>query len=195
VITTVALAAVVFAATNADDLVLLAGFFADDAMRPRAIVLGQLLGMGIICGVSLAAAYGAMAVPAAWVALLGLVPLALGIWKLVALRQRAQEADEESDVGSRWASQVLTVAMVTVANGGDNLGAYVPLFAARPGAVIVYGLLFAVLTLAWCLLAWWVARNATFGRHVRRYARVALPLVLILVGVDVLSGARPLLGW
>jgi cadmium resistance protein CadD (predicted permease) len=191
----ITLGAIVFASTNADDLVLLAAFFADDRVHPRSVVAGQLLGIGALTAASAAAARGAQMLPAPWVALLGLVPLGLGSWKLAALR-RSAEADGAADGEPVRASagHVLAVASGTLASGGDNLGVYIPLFAARPGLVGVYAAVFGVLTLAWCALGWWIVRNRSFGHHVRRWGRVFLPVVLVLVGLHVLRGALPLLG-
>jgi cadmium resistance protein CadD (predicted permease) len=195
VLEAVAVGVVVFASTNADDLVLLAAFFSDERVHPRAVVLGQFIGIGILTAISFGAALGATALPAPWVALLGVIPLGLGLWKLARLRVRgAAPADDEHAPDGARASHVLAVAGSTIANGGDNLGVYVPLFASRPSAVVLYVTVFAVLTAVWCLLGWWIVRNRSFGQHVRRYGRVVLPFVLIAVGLHVLRGAAPLAG-
>lgn len=131
---TVVLAVIVFATTNVDDLVLLAAFFADARARPRAIVLGQLVGMGILVGASAAATFGTMALPAPWVALTGAVPLVMGLRKLLKLRSRPAVDDAVPTSTMRDSSQVFAVAVVTIANGGDNLGVYIPLFASHPSS-------------------------------------------------------------
>lgn len=48
---------------------------------------------------------------------------------------------------------MLAVAGVTIANGADNLGVCIPLFAQRPAAISADAALFAALTGAWCALA------------------------------------------
>jgi cadmium resistance protein CadD (predicted permease) len=188
---TVLVGALVFASTNADDLVILAAFFADERVPARAVVAGQYLGIGALTAISAAAALGAKTLPAPWVALLGLVPLGLGLAKLAALR--APAARDEGEPVKAHAAHVLAVAGVTIANGGDNLGVYVPLFASQPATILIYASVFAVLTATWCYLGWIAVRNRAFGERVRRYARVALPFVLIAVGLHVLRGAAPLL--
>lgn len=45
VLQAIALAAVMFSATDADDLVRLSIFFAQPGCRPRAVVMGQLAGI------------------------------------------------------------------------------------------------------------------------------------------------------
>lgn len=189
---TVVLAVIVFATTNVDDLVLLAAFFADARARPRAIVLGQLVGMGILVGASAAATFGTMALPAPWVALTGAVPLVMGLRKLLKLRSRPAVDDAVPTSTMRDSSQVFAVAVVTIANGGDNLGVYIPLFASHPSATPAYVAVFGVMTVVWCGAAWSLVRSAAVGARIRRFGCVLLPLVLIAIGLHVLRGAIPL---
>ncbi len=198
---TLALSVVVFASTNLDDIFLLAAFFADPRLRPRAVVAGQLLGIGALVAASAAAALAALAVPPGWIALLGIVPLALGVRGLVELRRGGVSVDgDEARVGAeeraaerRTGSRVLAVAGVTIANGGDNLGVYVPLFASAPGDILLHAAVFAVLTGGWCWLGYRLVNNRWAGGAVRRYGHVALPFVLVALGLFILSGARVLL--
>ena len=195
------LALVVFAATDVDDLFLLAAFFADDRLRPRAVVLGQYLGIGFLVAASAVAAWVSLAVPAGYSALLGVIPLALGLSGLAALRRTDDEGDKidcelrraEERAERRTHSQVLAVAAVTVANGGDNLGVYIPLFARDPGLIPLYALVFAALTGVWCFVGHRLVRNRLIGTQLRRYGHIALPIVLIGLGLWILAGARVLL--
>lgn len=190
---------VVFAATNLDDLLLLAAFFADARMNRRAIVAGQFLGIGALLVASVLAARLVLALPAERIALLGLVPLILGIAKFRDLwpgkddESPAEGAHPELTSGKRPCAQALAVAAVTLANGGDNLGAWIPLFAHSPGAVTMHAITFAVLTGLWCLAGAWLAGHRVIGIPLRRYGHVALPLVLIGLGLFILAGARPFL--
>lgn len=190
---------VVFASTNIDDIFLLAAFFADPRLRHRSIVVGQYLGIGALVLVSALAALLALALPDGWVALLGIVPLLLGLSKLLALRtdtvgreggsEEHRIQDQEHNAERRLRSQVLAVASVTVANGGDNIGAYVPLFATALEAIATYALTFAVMTGVWCALGYLLVNNKILGGAIRRYGHVVLPVVLIALGVYILSGA------
>ena len=69
----------IFATTNVDDLILLTAFFANPTMRDRAVVFGQFAGMVTLTAVSVVAALLAVEVPAGWLSLIGIAPLALGI--------------------------------------------------------------------------------------------------------------------
>jgi len=194
---------VVFVATNIDDLFVVAAFLADPGLRRRAVVAGQYLGIGALVLASALAAWLALAIPEGWVALLGALPLALGLRKLLGLRRDAHDGEggaqrgrvraQERAAEQRLHSQTLAVAGVTVANGGDNLAAYVPLFATAFDAIAAYALVFAVMTGLWCVLAYRLVNNPVLGAPLRRYGHVALPVVLIALGLYILSGARVLL--
>lgn len=193
----IGLATVVYASTNIDDLLILAVFFADPRVHVAAVVTGRYLGLAALVLASGAVAVLALAVPAHWVALLGLVPLALGLRLLPAL-WRGDGTDAEDDEARAaaqipprhgFAGQALAVAGVTLANGGDNLGVYIPLFAASPSAIVGYTAVFAVMTIVWCGLGYLAVNNPLIGATLRRYGHVILPVVLILLGLYILSGA------
>jgi cadmium resistance protein CadD (predicted permease) len=195
---TAGIAGIVFVTTNIDDLLILAAFFTDPRLGARAVILGQLLGMGVLTLASALAALLALAVPAGLTGLLGVVPLGIGLhqlWTLWRARGAAGEDDDDAHEGGLPAtrSQVLAIAGVTIANGGDNLGVYIPLFAAEPSWIGLYALVFAGLTLAWCGLGHWLVNHAVVGARIRRSGRVALPFVLVALGLYILSDALVLL--
>jgi cadmium resistance protein CadD (predicted permease) len=191
----------VFTSTNIDDIVVVAAFFGDPHLRRRAIVVGQFLGIGALTAASAAAAYAALVVPPGWTSLLGLAPLYLGLSKLLALWPDRDSADEdvgasadaaERRIEERLHSQMLSVAAVTVANGGDNLGVYIPLFADNVAAVPLFAATFAVMTGLWCAAGYALVKNPAGAALVLRFGHLILPLVLIAIGVHILSGARVL---
>lgn len=184
----------VFASTNVDDIFLLAAFFADPHLRPMNIVAGQLLGIGALVALSSALAVAAVAIPERWTAFLGLIPLALGL-RLIG-RARTAESDEsaairneERTVERRTSSQIIAVASVTAANGGDNLGVYIPVFANDRTAIPAFALIFAAMTAVWCWLGYRTVNHPVIGRSLRQFGYVLLPVVLIAVGLYILSDA------
>ena len=187
-----------FVSTNIDDILLLAAFFADPRLRVRAIVAGQFAGIAALTALSAAAALAAIVIPEAWIALLGVVPLWLGLRQLWLLRAGDDDGDDdgpsmdEQAYERRTHSQLLAVAAVTVANGGDNLGVYIPVFAADVQAIPAYAAVFAVMTAVWCAAGHALVNNGLVGRHLRRYGHIGLPFVLIGLGVMILRGAAPL---
>lgn len=180
------LAVPLFAVTNADDLVLLTVFFANPRTRASAIVTGQLVGIGALTLVSIVIARLALNLPDPWLPWLGLAPIAIGIRQFF-----SSDEDEESlPPAIGWAS----VAAITIANGGDNLAVYVPVFANESAlAVAVISVVFLLLTLVWCGLARQIVRHPRWGNIVQKYSNLAAPYVLILVGLWVLA-KHPWLG-
>jgi cadmium resistance protein CadD (predicted permease) len=174
----------VFASTNIDDLFVLVGFFSDQNASRRRIIVGQILGVIAIVALSLAVAFAALAFSPAHVGLLGVAPIVIGIGKLLRF---SKSEDSPPATGG-----VLQVAAITIANGGDNIGVYAPIFASQ-GPLEMSGMvaIFAALTLAWCFAALWLVSHAALGGPLRRYGHILLPFVLIGLGGLILyrSGA------
>ncbi|MFD7084217.1 cadmium resistance transporter [Streptomyces sp. NPDC059918] len=181
-----------FAVTNIDDILILALFFAQGAGRPgstRRIVLGQYLGFAAILAVAVAAAFGATFLPESAVPYLGLLPLALGLkaawqaWK----DHRDGGGDEEGEQAKEGGPGPLEVAAVTFANGGDNIGVYVPVFAtAGAGGMSVFAVVFLVLVAVWCFAGKFFATRPVVAKALARWGHILLPLVLIAIGLLIL---------
>ncbi|GIM95228.1 cadmium resistance transporter [Paractinoplanes toevensis] len=181
-------AAGLFAVTNIDDILILALFFAQGAGHRRTtrnITLGQYLGFTGIVAVAGAAAFGATLLPERFIPYLGLLPLILGIKAAVqAWRHRDDHEEEESRNG---APRILEVATVTFANGGDNIGVYVPVFAtAGAGGMTVYVAVFLVLVALWVAAGRYFATRPLIARALGRWGHVLLPVVLIGIGLLIL---------
>jgi len=193
---TVVVGIMLFASTNIDDIFLTMAFFADPRIDRRAVVAGQFLGIGGIVAVSIAAAACAVSVPPEWVALLGLAPLGLGLHRLWSAWRAPTAAHDEDDgvptpAGS-LVSQICSVASVTAANGGDNLGVYVPVFAEEFSAIPTFTVIFAIMTGLWCVGGNLLVNHRLFAATMRRLAGRLLPWVLIVLGLCILAGARGL---
>jgi cadmium resistance protein CadD (predicted permease) len=121
-LTVLAASVTTFAATNLDDIFLLTVFFAR-RVPTRRIVAGQYLGFAAIILLSFAGLWAVgLTIPKAWIRLLGILPLGIGIRHLLQIRnQRSTQATEtDGTLG------VLSIAAITLANGADNIGVYVP---------------------------------------------------------------------
>lgn len=187
---TAAASAAAFAATNLDDVVVLTALFAvagrGGPLRAQHVVLGQAAGLGALVVVAWIAAAGVLLVPDEVVGLLGLVPLALGILGLSALL-RERPGDDEPAPPVRG---VLGVAAVTVAGGADNIAVYVPFLANRDGGDAgVVLVTFAVLLGVWLAGSRWLATRPPVAHTVGRWGHVAVPLVLIALGIVILAEA------
>lgn len=189
---------VVFASTNVDDIFVLLGFLVDPRFRLRYVAIGQYLGIGALVAASMAASLVSLVLPAAYVGLLGIFPVLIGAVRLASL-WRGEGLDtlrrtEKPRAGSL--GQIAPVAAVTIANGGDNIGVYTPLFATQSiAATLVILIVFAIMTILWVGLAHRLVNHPKTGAPLRRYGRVAVPFILIGLGLLILrhSGASDLL--
>ena len=178
----VTLGAVAFAVTDIDDLVLLVLWFSQPGRRVASIVIGQYLGIGALVVVSAVAALLSLVMPLPWLAWTGLLPIGLGIRLLL-----TGETDQAEGAAAA-ATSPMAVAGITIANGGDNLGVYVPLFASQPDAAGTYVLIFAVGTAVWCGLGYALVSHPIAANTLQRWGDRILPWALIAIGIHILFG-------
>ncbi|ATE58247.1 cadmium resistance transporter [Actinosynnema pretiosum] len=176
-----------FAVTNIDDLLLLAVCFGQARGDRRAalrVAAGQYLGFLAIVAVAVVGALGAGLLPGAVVPYLGLLPLALGVRAALAA-WRGRGADGEAEVAT--GAGVAQVAAVTFANGGDNIGVYVPAFAvAGVAGMLGHVAVFLVGVAVWLAAGWFLASRPVVARFLARWGHVVLPVVLITIGLVIL---------
>ncbi|MFN6569000.1 cadmium resistance transporter [Dendronalium sp. ChiSLP03b] len=192
---------VAFSATNFDDIVILLLFFSqiNTTFRPRHIVIGQYLGFTILVILSLPGLFGGLIIPQNWIGLLGLIPIAIGISSLVneekdsSTEVIAETTQPESSLISSFLSpQTYSVAVVTIANGSDNISVYVPLFASSNlGSFLVIISLFPLLLGVWCYTAYKLSHQKTIADILTRYGNNLVPFVLMGLGAFIVlkSGA------
>ena len=184
----IGIAAFTFLITNIDDLLILSVYFASPTHKTKHIVAGQYLGIVVLIGVSMTGILLGAVVDDKYVALLGILPLLLGIRDLVKIFKNDDDEDEAStEVKNKY--QIMQVALVTIANGGDNVGVYTPLFATMGHEwVMLYVLIFLILTAVLCFLGYWFVSHRTIKDIFARYGKIILPIFLILLGVFILKG-------
>ncbi|MEV4253834.1 cadmium resistance transporter [Spirillospora sp. NPDC049652] len=182
-------AAGLFAVTNIDDILVLALFFAQGAGHRRAtrsIAVGQYLGFAAILVVAVAAAFGATFLPEDAIPYLGLLPLALGIKAAVQAWRHRNDTDQERQ-GTGSGPRALEVAVVTFANGGDNIGVYVPVFAtAGTGGMSVYAVVFLILVAVWVAAGRYFATRPAIAKALSRWGHILMPVVLTGIGTLIL---------
>ncbi|KAJ5358784.1 uncharacterized protein N7496_011197 [Penicillium cataractarum] len=178
-----------FAITNIDDMFVLATFFAEastsKAVTPLKITIGQYIGFTVIIIVSMIGFGVSLVLPSEPIGFLGLLPLLLGIWKLFDLLFPAKtEETEKSDFAG--AKSILKVSIITVMNGGDNIGTYIPLFSQAKGAEIaVYVVTYYILLGAWCLVAFLIMKQKYILLLAQKYADIVVPFLYVGLGVYV----------
>ncbi|OUL33052.1 transporter [Nostoc sp. T09] len=205
---------IAFVATNLDDILILLLFFTqvDTNFRRRHIIIGQYLGFVAIILASLPGFFGGLVVRREWIGLLGILPIAIGLKQLLSWQQ---ETTEVQTVSTNFAQtspsnfilsfllsvlhpQTYKVAAVTIANGGDNISIYIPLFAGHNLASFgVILMVFFVMVGIWCAIAYYLSRHATIASVLNRYGHHIVPFVLIGLGLLIMyeRGTFNLLPW
>jgi cadmium resistance transport/sequestration family protein len=189
-----------FIATNVDDILILMLFFSqtNSSFRRQHIVVGQYLGFIALVIASLPGFFGGLIIPRAWIGLLGFVPIAIGISNLINNQENEPEIQTVSDSNTAARSllviiapQTYKVAAVTFANGGDNIGIYVPLFASSNLAnLAVICLTFLVLIGVWCYIAYRLTRHKAIAHILTKYGERIVPFVLIGLGIYILLESK-----
>jgi cadmium resistance protein CadD (predicted permease) len=192
ILATVGTAAGLFAGTNVDDIVVLAllNVSARADRRPARwqIWTGQYAGTAVLLVISLVAALGLTLVPSGWIWVLGFIPLSLGAGKLIAAI-RARRAGQE--VPLAVASGQAGVIGLTVANGGDNIAVYTPVFRTLgTGDITITCIVFAAGVALWCLAGSWLVSHHRITQVIQAWGHWITPAVFILIGLYVFYKGR-----
>jgi cadmium resistance transport/sequestration family protein len=188
-------AASAFSATNVDDFVILMLFLSrtDRGPSTKQVVVGQVVGLGLLVALSLLGFFGRVLVPEACLGLLGLLPISLGVSRLIEWLEDPEPEPDPGQVACHPLAGTLSVAAVTIANGSDNVGVYMPLFAhtSRFGLLVTLAV-FALGVALWCWLAWRLARTQGVTETLTRFGGPLIPLVLIGLGALILVDSHTL---
>ena len=168
---------VAYISTNIDDIFVLMILLAQ-ARKKHSLITGHFLGVSLITLISMLGAFGLQNLPLKYVGILGLVPIGLGI---KAWFQRDDEELEAKAVG------LLSMAMITLGNGADNVGVYIPLFTGFSSAErAIAVLIFTVMTGLWVFLANSLAEFPKIKGIIERYKAIAIPLVFLALGIFII---------
>lgn len=187
VIGTIISSIVAFASTNIDDIFVLMIFFLNSKIKTKQVVLGQYIGIGILVVISILASIGFSVFPKKYLGLLGFIPIVLGIKAWLDYRKEDEEECNENCIKGKFNSNILKVSMVTVANGADNIGIYIPLFTQMNRLdLIICIIIFILMTGLWCYIAKNVSQYPLIKEKVEKYKNYLIPLVFIGIGILIL---------
>ena len=169
----------------------------NSTFRHRHIVAGQYLGFAGLVLASLPGFFGHFLFPRPWIGLLGLIPIALGLSRLLSQEEEVDSPnivlEERTFLKGLISPQTWSVAAVTFANGGDNIGIYIPLFASSSWQELLVILAeFFILVGVWCYAAYQLTRLQTIAENLTRYGNLIVPFVLIGLGILILIDSHTL---
>lgn len=173
---------VLFTATNIDDVFLLITWFsqAKTTEQKLNVVAGHCLGFIILLTLSLIGAFGAMLIPKEWLGILGLVPIYIGIKSLIA----APLFRGVTSIRLVW---IINTATITIANGGDNLGVYIPFLATNSlFNIMLIVVIFIILLTVWCYLGYLLAHQPLIAYTLQSKGHIIVPFIFIGLGIIIL---------
>ena len=181
-----------FIASNIDDTFILILLFSSLNFQTRHIIIGQSLGIGVLIMISALGALIALALPPFLIALMGLIPIALGVKRLVEHQKRITSKNKTlQDNKGQGLIPFLTVSGITISNGGDDIGVFTPLFAKYNTVAEITTLvaIFMAMTLVWCILTFYFVNHPLIATHIQRFGNIITPFVLIGLGLYILADA------
>ena len=188
-----------FVSTNIDDIFLLIVFFSN-VLRypPYQVVIGQYVGIGLLVTISIIFSLVSLVIPSFLIGLMGFVPIVIGIKKLIEKHNKEKLMRIDSNANSfknknqnKSTSSLLSfvsVAAVTVSNGGDNLGIYTPLFAVYNSIdqLIIFIAIFMIMTALWCSIGFYLVNHSFLANRIQYIGHIVLPFVLIGLGLYII---------
>jgi cadmium resistance transport/sequestration family protein len=187
---------ITFISTNIDDIFMLMLFYGNKRFKEKEIIIGQLAGISALIAISLATSLIGLFIDKIYIGLLGFIPMYLGVKALWTLFKNNADEDDGPIETRADKNNVITVAGVTIANGGDNIGIYVPLFATIGWtSKISMVIIFLLMTLVWCLIAKYLTMYPYIAKAIDKYGHIVTPFILIALGIFILyeSGSMTLL--
>ncbi|BCL33788.1 cadmium resistance transporter [Nostoc sp. MS1] len=202
IITAIPTGVTAFVATNLDDLVILTLLFSqvNATFRSRHIIIGQYLGFCTLVVASMVGLLGGLILPSHWIGFLGLVPITIGLNRLLNSEPNSSSEEESeielshsSTLASFVSPQAYSVAAITVANGSDNIGIYMPLFAnSAVTELLVIITVFLLLVGVWCYVTYKLTCQNAIANLLTRYGNSFVPFVLIGLGVSIILDSASL---
>ena len=164
-------------------------FFSSLTYPVCQIVVGQYVGIGILVAVSILGSLIALVIPTYIIGLLGIVPIGIGIKNLIEIRKKDKSTSIQNAQENNSYLAFLTIAAVTISNGGDNIGVYVPLFSKYNtiSQITVLTSVFIAMTALWCITAYYLVNHPLLASRIRRIGHIVLPFVLIGLGIYILT--------
>jgi len=114
--------------------------------------------------------------------MLGFLPLAIGLMHLVRV-YRSRASRDSQTLGSL---SVFSIAVITLANGADNIGVYAPFFLANRTHLLPVLTVYGLLVLAWCFAGKWLGNHPLVLKWLDRWGHWVVPFVLIALGSYIL---------
>lgn len=197
-------------ATTFDDNIYLTAFFSEvnRTFRPQHVVVGEILGFTVLVMISLVGFLMGLVIPSTWTGLLGILPILIGLKNLIDLNKddSAEDKSANQKINSKFRGfdsrkrslwdvirdpQTYRVSSVTIANGSNNLGIYIPLFATSSiqSLSVIIPICYLIVG-CWLCLSYTLTHLPGIALVLSRYASKFFPFVLMWLGFRILMDSE-----
>ena len=178
-----------FGITHVDTFLLLVAFCTDENYQIPEVVVGHYLGFSAGLAVALVGSFVAAQSLREYAFILGLVPLALGVWGII--RRRPSSAPASGIVTHGRGARTGVVTFAGIGLSGENIAVFIPFFVTLTAAeLLLVTVLYIVAAGVVFVLAYVVARLTVVAGLPAWFENWAAPASLIVIGLYVLSA-----GW
>lgn len=183
-------AIVAFIATGIDEIVVLTIIFVHATKNKsiKDVYIGQQIGMIVLLALSTLAVFGITFISEKWIGLLGLLPVIQGVrfWINGGDDEGDEDDDEIIEKTNKFKSLILSVTVIAIAGGGEELAIYIPYFASlSPFDLVITLITFNVLVPIWCTLCRKISSHKQIRETIETYERILVPIVFIGLGLFV----------
>lgn len=181
-----------FISSDLDDIVVLTLLFTQaEKYQKYQIVLGQLLGIGGLVVFSLLIDYGLSFLISGLLKWMGFLPIFLGIkyWFDYYFRSKTDNSSLPQSIKYNRSAiiKILSICLLTISNGADNIGIYVPLFSQyNQTETVLIIVVYAIMTLVWCFIGYKLANLPVLKEKIEEYRKWVIPLIFIALGIYIL---------
>ena len=179
-VTSILTSIIAYISTNIDDIFVLMILLAQvkGAAKGR-LIAGHFLGVGLLTLISIWGALGLQNLPVKYTGFLGIVPILLGI--------RACFVRENDEHAAAVSPGILGMALITLGNGADNIGVYMPLFTGFTTLQrIAAATVFVLMTALWVWFANSLSALPRVKAVITKYKAVLIPFILIGLGIFII---------
>ena len=176
-----------FIATNIDDVIVFAVLSLENCSKTgfRQMATGRYIGTFLLLIISMIGVFGVSLLPDQLIGLLGLLPIGLGIKSYYDYHH---DEPEQNDSAVHQADMTMNYTLLTIANGADNIGVYIPLFSDFSIAdALTAAFVFALMTALFCIAVKKIAELPYMQAKIKKYQAVIVPSVLIILGLIIMG--------
>lgn len=176
-----------FFGTNLENVVILITVYCARPVSIQAVRLGFILGSLLLLAISLLFLIIADWLPIRYLGLLGLIPLSIGLYELYKNFTSDGAKTTLAPLDYPRAKIAIPSALLMLANGGDTVAVFAPLFAETEQiGVIVMAITFIILTLLLSYFVGLICIHPQLSKPLKVYGPKLSPYIMIAIGIYIM---------